>query len=406
MRWLDHGVAAPAGFRTGAVAAGIKESGLDLAVITSDQPCEYAGVFTRNVVKAAPVIWNMHRLEQKSQIQAVVVNSGNANACTGAAGEACCNETASHLAKSLDVDNNQILLASTGVIGVPLSADRIKVGIDRILLNLGEDKAYADLSSEAIRTTDTYSKQCAVSFEIEDTVITIGGMAKGSGMIHPNMGTMLAFITTDAVISRMLLQKLLKECVDDTYNMISVDGDTSTNDMVTILANGKSGCVPIEEGSQAYRQFRKAFFEVNEYLAKEIAADGEGATKLIEVQVKGLKETLDAKKMVHALISSNLVKTAFYGEDPNWGRVLCAMGYSEAQFDPSKVNLTFRTDKKSVQLMHQGEPQNFDEAEVAELLAEKRIVVAADCNNGDASARGWGCDLSHQYITINGSYRT
>lgn len=406
MEWIEGGVVAAKGYTTFATASGIKKEGLDLAVLYSEAPCAYAGVFTRNVVKAAPVVWNMKQLEGEKAIRAVVINSGNANACTGAIGLQHVKDSATYLSEQMGITVDEVLSASTGVIGVPLPIETLMDGLKVVVPKLSKTIEAATQSARAIMTTDTYEKQAALLLDIGGSTITLGGMAKGSGMIHPNMGTMLSFITTDACIDRDVLQQMLKEIVDDTYNMISVDGDTSTNDMVTILANGCAGNAKIEFGTEAYQLFKAALFALNEHLAKRIAGDGEGATKLIEVQVDGLKAKEDARKMVHALISSNLVKTAFYGENPNWGRLLCAMGYSEASFDPSKVDLTFQAANKSVRLMDQGAPANYDESYATKLLSEKYIKVIANCNDGEASAKGWGCDLSHDYIKINGSYRT
>ncbi len=406
MEWMLGSIVAPLGFSAYGMASGIKKEGLDLALISSEKPCTYAGVFTRNSLKAAPLEWNIALLEKKSMISAVLVNSGNANACTGQDGRDAVRESAELLAEIKGIDKESVLLASTGVIGVPLPMMPIRESIRTLAENLGRSTECSQLSAKAIMTTDTYQKEAAVSIEIDGCAIKIGGMAKGSGMIHPNMGTMLAFITTDAYIEQQALQKLLKTSVDDTYNMISVDGDTSTNDMVVLLANGCAGNDVIRYGTTQYRQFEKAFNALNLQLAKSIAADGEGATKLIEVEVAGLSKKEDARKMVHAIISSSLVKTAVFGGDANWGRILCAMGYSQAEFDPRNVDLSFVNNNKAVSLMRRGTPVDFDEHVAKSILEENQINIKVDCNSGWASAKGWGCDLGHDYIKINGSYRT
>lgn len=406
MEWLNDSVTAPEGFQTYGTACGIKKEGLDLALLYSEEPCTYAGVFTKNLVKAAPLDWNMALLEEEQKINAVLINSGNANACTGNAGHKVVEESARTLAGMLDVDEKNILLASTGVIGVQMPFEPIKKGITALVENLEQSAEHSHISAKAIMTTDTYPKEGALSVTIDGYQIKIGAIAKGSGMIHPNMGTMLSFVTTDAAIEQKALQELLKSSVNDTYNMISVDGDTSTNDMVVILANGCAGNEPIKYGSAQYRAFEKAMTMLNEKMAKLIAGDGEGASKLIEVNAEGLLNKEDARKMVHAIISSSLVKTAIFGGDANWGRVLCAMGYSKAEFDPSNVDLSFSNKKENVQLMKYGTPVSFDETIAKEILEDELIQIQVNCHSGWASAKGWGCDLSHDYITINGSYRT
>jgi glutamate N-acetyltransferase/amino-acid N-acetyltransferase len=299
-----------------------------------------------------------------------------------------------------------VLVASTGVIGVPMPMTVIENGIDQIVPMLKTDDASGLEAAEAIMTTDTFSKTICVQFEIEGKTITISGMSKGSGMIHPNMATMLSFVTTDAVVSKTVLSEMLKEINEDTYNMISVDGDTSTNDMVLVLANGAAGHTPIEIGTPAYDAFKEAFYYVHETLAKKIVKDGEGANKLIEVAVEGANNTIEAKQIVKSVLTSNLVKTALFGEDANWGRVLCAAGYSGAAFDPMKVDLWFSSEKGNIQLLAKGEPIVFSEEKAADILSADEIKIALALQEGEGNAVGWGCDLSYEYVKINGEYRS
>lgn len=411
MEWLNKGINAPKGFLANGIHSGVKRKRKDLSMIMSEKPCQYAGVFTRNVVQAAPVRWNKQRLEQGDAIYGVVINSGNANACTGEQGEKDCLNMAELTASSLNVlqedaiNKENILVASTGVIGLNLNMDKIKPGIKEIATTMSASQEAADAASEGIMTTDTFTKVKSLKIMIDGKEVMLAGMAKGSGMIHPNMGTMLSFVTTDADVDSVLLQKMLKNSVDDTYNMISVDGDTSTNDMVLVMANGASGATVSEE-NDSYNLFKEAFDALNEELAKLIIRDGEGATKFIEVTVEGMKEVSEAKKMVHAVITSNLVKTAFFGEDANWGRILCALGYSGAMFDPEKVDVKYISDAGEISLLTEGKPVVFDEEYALEILKEKEIKVLVSCHQGEEKATGWGCDFSYDYVKINGEYRT
>lgn len=406
MEWMSQGVNAPKGFMSAGMFAGIKKKRKDLSIIVSKSPCNYAGVFTKNIVKAAPVLWNQERLNNEDKIKSIIINSGNANACTGTQGYEDAITMASMVASGFNITKEEVLVASTGVIGVNLPMEVVKQGIRDITPLVSDSEEAGFEAAEGIMTTDTFMKVKSVKFMINNKEVIISGMAKGSGMIHPNMGTMLSFITTDANIDNNLLNELLKEVINDTYNMISVDGDTSTNDMVLVLANGESGCDLITKGSVAYDTFKKAFYALNEELAILIIKDGEGATKFIEVVVEEMTSKEEARKMVHAVITSNLVKTAFFGEDANWGRILCALGYSGAMFDPSKVDVKYISDAGEILLLSGGQPVLFDEGFALEILKEKAIKVLVTCHQGNESAKGWGCDLSYDYVKINGEYRT
>ena len=406
MKWIDGGVTAPKGFSATGVMAGIKEGKKDLAMLFSQVPAVAAAGFTTNVVKAASVLRNMDIIQKGGNINGIVVNSGNANACTGQKGLQDNEEMAKTYGDALYVDSNTILTASTGVIGVPFPIDKVKTGIINGVSALGDSRQDARLAAESIMTTDTVSKEVAVCLELGGKTVTIGGMAKGSGMIHPNMATMLAFLTTDAAIDRVLLQKALSQTIPDTYNMVSVDGDTSTNDTVVVLANGLAQNPEITEENEDYALFQKALSMVNEKLAKSLVRDGEGATKLIEISVDGAKTQADAKTIAKSVVTSNLVKTAMFGEDANWGRVLCAMGYSGVSFDPQKVDIIYESKKGSITLMKQGVPIVFDEEKAADILSADEIIVHIMMGEGTAKATAWGCDLSYDYVKINGDYRT
>ncbi len=404
---IPGGVTAPKGFQAAGVAAGIKKRNKDVAIIYSEVPATAAGVFTTNKVKAAPVLWSSRIVENQKSVQAIVINSGNANACTGAIGMDHAALMSEATAKELHLDKDSVLVASTGVIGVPLPIDRVLSGIHTACSELNSSPEASDAAAHAIMTTDTFKKEIAITIELQGQTVTIGGIAKGSGMIHPNMATMLGYITTDVNIDRSLLTKLLKDTVEDSYNMISVDGDTSTNDAVIVLANGLANNEKLTDASsQEYAQFCAAFRYVNTFLAKQIVRDGEGANKLLEVHVTGAASVQDAKKLVKSVIQSSLVKTAFFGEDANWGRILAAMGYSGATFDTSNVTIKFKSDGGSVVLMKNSEPLQFDEDAALKVLQEKDIHVDIKLGDGDASAIGWGCDLSYEYVRINGDYRT
>lgn len=406
MKIINGGVTAPKGFQAIGIAAGIKKGKKDMAMLYSEAPCAAAGTFTTNVVKAAPVKWDQNIVYHQETAQAVVMNSGIANACTGTEGYGYCEETAKAAAKLLNLDPLQVLTASTGVIGKQLPMDVIKAGIETMVPMLSHSETAGTLAAEAIMTTDTKKKEIAVQFELGGKTVTIGGMSKGSGMIHPNMCTMLAFITTDAAISKELLQKALSGSVQDSYNMISVDGDTSTNDTCLLMANGLAGNQKIKEEGQDYDTFKEALDYVNIWLAKHMAADGEGATALFEVKVIGAESKEQAVILSKSIITSNLVKTAICGHDANWGRILCAMGYSGAQFDPEKVDLYFESAAGKLKIIENGVDTGYSEEEATKILSEKEITAIADVKMGEDCAVAWGCDLTHEYVSINADYRS
>ena len=407
MQKIEGGVTAAKGFEAAAAAAGIKyHDRTDMALIFSEKPCKVAGAFTTNVVKAAPVKWDRNVVDSGMKAQAVIVNSGIANACTGEEGMKYCEETAKEAANVLGIDAKSVLVGSTGVIGMQLPMERVKDGIRKLAEAKKPDLESGTQAAQAIMTTDTKKKEVAVTVEISDVTVTIGGMAKGSGMIHPNMCTMLAFITTDAKISRKALQAALGEDVEDTYNMISVDGDTSTNDTVLLLANGVAGNEKIRYGTWEYEAFKTALHYVNETLAKEMAGDGEGATALFEAKVIGADTKEQAKKLAKSIVCSNLTKAAIAGHDANWGRILCAMGYSGAQFDPEKVDLYFKSEAGKLKIIENGVALNYSEEKATEILSQPKVTAIADIKEGDVEATAWGCDLTHGYIDINADYRS
>lgn len=398
---IDGGITAPKGFKAAGVHAGLKKMKKDMALIVSDVPAVTAAAFTTNKVKAAPVLWDISVLAG-GEAQAVVVNSGNANACTGVKGLEDAKETAGYAASKLGLGQDKVYVSSTGVIGVSLDMAKIKGGIDELIPALSSDGADA---ADAILTTDTFRKEAAAVADIGGVAVTIAGMAKGSGMIHPNMATMLSYITTDAMIDQKTLQKLLGNTVEDTFNMISVDGDTSTNDSVIVLANGLAGNVKITE-SYGYEAFEEAFRFVLGELAKDIVKDGEGAGRFIEMTVLNALTKKDAKALARSVVSSSLVKAAFFGSDANWGRILCAMGYSGADFEPSLVDLSLSSPAGELLVVKGGEPVKFDEDKAKKILLEKEVKVMADCHQGTESATAWGCDLTYDYVKINGDYRS
>lgn len=407
MKIIEGGVTAAKGFEAAAAAAEIKYKGrTDMALIYSEKPCKTAGTFTTNVVKAAPVKWDRAVVESKVKSQAVIVNSGIANACTGEDGIGYCRETAQEAAKILGVDAEGVLVGSTGVIGMQLPMDRIKAGIAKLAETKGAGTSDGTEAAKAIMTTDTEKKEVAVTIEIGGKTVTIGGMAKGSGMIHPNMCTMLSFITTDAKISKKALQKALSTDIQDTYNMISVDGDTSTNDTVLLLANGMAGNEKIKVDTPEYDMFLEALHYVNETLAKKIAGDGEGATALFEAKIIGASTKEQAKTLAKSIVCSNLTKAAIAGHDANWGRILCAMGYSGAEFDPEKVDLYFESKAGKLKIIENGVALDYSEEKATEILSQPEITATADIKEGSAEAAAWGCDLTHGYIDINADYRS
>ena len=407
MKLFDGGVTAAKGFLAAGGAAGIKKADkLDMALVFSEVPCVAAGTFTTNVVKAAPVKWDQEIVYHKPEAQVIVCNSGVANACTGAEGYGYCKETAKVAAAALNVSEDAVLVASTGVIGKQIPMDKIAKGVEMLAPKLEGSREGAGVAAQAIMTTDTMPKEVAVSFEIGGKEVTVGGMCKGSGMIHPNMCTMLSFITTDLDISKELLQEALSEVVKDTYNMVSVDGDTSTNDTVLLLANGLAGNVKITEKNEDYNLFLEALLEVNTVLAKKIAGDGEGATALFEVKIIGAKTKEDAVTLSKSVVTSSLTKAAIYGHDANWGRILCAMGYAGVEFDPEKVDLFFESAAGKIQIIENGVAVDYSEEEATKILSEPEVTAIADVKMGDAKATAWGCDLTYDYVKINADYRS
>lgn len=400
----EGGVTSALGYVAAGVKAGIKASGkLDMAVIYSQAPAVAAGAFTRNAVRAAPVQVSEAHLKD-CKVRAVVINSGNANACTGEAGIHNARTMCEVVANGLNLATDEVAVASTGIIGVPLPMDKIIAGATAALDQLSRD---GDNATQAIMTTDLTKKHIAVEVMINGHIVTIGGIAKGSGMIHPNMGTMLGFITTDVAIDPFLLQKTFLESVDESYNMVSVDGDTSTNDSAIILANGLAGNAPlVSEQDADFEIFRAALRFVNQTLAMKIAEDGEGATKLIETRVYNAKTLSDARKVAKSVIGSSLVKTAIFGGDANWGRILCAVGYSAADLLVDQIEIFVKGGDASVQIVAHGAGIAFDESLLATIFSEKKVEIEIHLHNGDQHAVAWGCDLSYDYIKINADYRT
>ena len=404
---IEGGVTAPKGFFAASTAAGIKKQGVtDMALVYSQTPCVAAGTFTTNVVKAAPVKWDQDIVYNKPTAQAVVCNSGIANACTGAEGFGYCSETAKAAAKALNISEEAVLVASTGVIGRQLPMEKMAAGVAVMAPQLKDTLEAGTQAAQAIMTTDTKKKEVAVSLEIGGKTVTIGGMCKGSGMIHPNMCTMLGFVTTDVSITKELLQEALSEDVKDTYNMVSVDGDTSTNDTVLLLANGMAENPEITEKDDNYKIFKDALNYINTALAKKIAGDGEGATALFEVKVIGAESKEQAVTLSKSVVTSSLTKAAIYGHDANWGRILCAMGYSGAKFDPEKVDLYFESKAGKIKIIENGVSTGYSEEEATKILSEEAVTAIADMKMGDASATAWGCDLTYDYIKINADYRS
>ena len=407
MNIIQGGVTAPKGFQAAGVEAEIKyKNRKDMALIYSEIPCVGAGVFTSNLVKAAPVLWDQDIIKSGEAVQAVIVNSGIANACTGEQGMEYCEKTAKAASDSLSISEKAVLVASTGVIGMQLPIDKITAGVKTLAIHKEKSLEAGTLAAEAIMTTDTVSKQIAVSFEIDGKTVTLGGMCKGSGMIHPNMCTMLGFLTTDLSISKDMLQAALSEDVIDTFNMISVDGDTSTNDSLMIMANGMADNAMITEKDSHYDIFKQALNYVNTWLAKKMAGDGEGATALFETKVIHAQSKEQARVLAKAVICSSLTKAAIFGHDANWGRILCAMGYSGATFDPDYMELYFESKAGKILIYQNGKSVDYSEEEATKILSENEVTVLVDLKQGDAQAAAWGCDLTYDYVKINGDYRS
>ena len=407
MKIIEGGVTAAQGFEAAGIEAAIKyQNRKDMAMVYSRTPCRAAGVFTSNVVKAAPVLWDKEIVENASSVQAVIVNSGIANACTGRQGYDCCRQTAEKTAQLMGISPDAVLVASTGVIGNQIPVEKLLSGVEKLAAARAATKEAGTQAAEAIMTTDTVSKQAAVQVELGGRTVTVGGMCKGSGMIHPNMCTMLAFVTTDAAISKELLQEALREDVEDTFNMVSVDGDTSTNDTLVVLANGLAGNPEITCKNEDYDKFRKALNYINTTLAKKMAGDGEGATALFEAKVIHAATRAEARILSKSVIGSSLCKAAIFGHDANFGRFLCALGYSGVQFAPEKIELYFQNAEKSILIYRDGSAVEYSEEEATQVLASPEVTVLVDMHMGDAEATAWGCDLSYEYVKINADYRS
>lgn len=408
MKIINGGICAPKGFLASATEANIKyKNRTDMAMIFSKVPAISAGTYTTNLVKAAPVLWDRKITDSETYVNAIVINSGIANACTKDEGMEYCKQSAKKAASELGVEENSILLASTGVIGMQLPIEKICAGIESLSKSLEQSEKAANEAAKAIMTTDTVSKEIAIEFEISGKTVKMGAMCKGSGMIHPNMCTMLGFITTDVNISKELLLKALREDVVDTFNMVSVDGDTSTNDSLIILANGLADNEKIiDESSEEYKVFKSNLNFITTSLSKMIAGDGEGATVLFEVVVEGAKTKETARTLAKSVVTSSLTKAAIFGHDANWGRILCALGYSGEKFDPDNMELYFESENGKILIYKDGVSVGFDEEKATKILSAKEVRALVKLNMGDFSATAWGCDLTFDYVKINADYRS
>ena len=407
MKQIEGGVTAAKGFEAAGVEAGVKyQNRKDMAMIYSKVPCKVAGTFTTNIVKAAPVQWDKQVVEHSAFVQAVVVNSGVANAATGRQGLECCKTEAEYTGKLLGIPADAVLVASTGVIGNQLPVDKITAGIEKLAAATAATAEAGLDAAKAIMTTDTVHKQIAVQFEVGGKTATMGAMCKGSGMIHPNMCTMLGFVTTDVNISKEMLQKAVSAAVVDSFNMISVDGDTSTNDTLLVLANGQADNGEITAAGEDYDAFCEALDFVTKYLARKMAGDGEGATCLFEAKVVGAATKEDARILARSVVSSSLSKAAIYGHDANFGRFLCALGYSGAVFDPENVDLYFESQSGRILIFSKGAACDYSEEEATKILSDPEVTILADMHMGEAQATAWGCDLSYDYVKINADYRS
>ena len=413
IRNISGGATSAKGFSAACCAAGIKYQGrMDMAMLLSGSPCVGAGVFTSNKVKAAPVLWDREIISSGCPVQAVIVNAGIANAATGKTGLALCRATAEHAGKQFGIPASSVLIGSTGVIGPNIPLEKITAGVSMMAGTLSDSPEAGTAASKAIMTTDTVNKECAVEFDLPaengqgKVTVRLGGMCKGSGMIHPNMCTMLAYLTTDCAIDPSLLQQALSDVVQDTFNMITVDGDTSTNDTLLVLANGLAGNLPIREGDESYRLFREALFTVCRKLAVTMAGDGEGATHLVEMRVYNADTKENARTLARSVVGSSLVKAMIFGKDANCGRILCALGYAGPDFDPSVIELFLIGEKDTVCFYRDGYVQDFDEEKAAAILSEKEVRFACDMKMGECEATAWGCDLTYDYVKINGDYRS
>lgn len=407
MEKIEGGITAAKGFTAADCEANIKyKDRTDMAMVFCKEPCVCAGTFTSNVVKAACVMWDKEIVESGRAMHGVIVNSGIANACTGKEGYDACEATAKAAEEMLGVPYESIAVASTGVIGMQLPVDKLVAGVEKMSSGLDDSLDAGTRASKAIMTTDTVNKEIAVTFEAGGKVVTLGGMSKGSGMIHPNMCTMLGFLTTDLAIEKELLQEALSEVVVDTFNMISVDGDTSTNDTLLIMANGLAGNEKITEKNADYETFKEALFEVCKFLARKMASDGEGATKLFTAHVLNAKSKEDARILARSVISSSLSKAAIYGCDANFGRFLCAMGYSGVSFDQKDVELYFESKAGECKVFEYGVPLEFDEEYATKIMSEEEVIIRIDMHEGSEEATAWGCDLTYDYVKINADYRS
>ena len=408
MKKMDGGVTAAKGFQASAVEANIKYQGRDdMALVYSEVPAVIAGVFTTNVVKAAPVKWDMRLVKTYNEARAVVLNSGIANACTGKQGDETNEFMARQIASALGVGTTDVLTASTGVIGMQIPKDKVEAAAPLLKAELSDTPEAGTKAAEAIMTTDTRCKQCAVCIELGGKEVTLGAMTKGSGMIHPNMATMLCVLTTDAHISKEMLQRAMSDVVKKSFNMISVDRDTSTNDTYLALANGLAGNPEITDEGEDYQTFKEALLYVSVQLAKMMAADGEGATKLFETKVLHADSEEHAIILAKSVITSNLVKTAVYGNDANWGRILCALGYAGVEFDAEKVDLYIESKQDGkLQLVKDGLMTEYSEEQATKILSAEEVTAIADMKVGEYSATAWGCDLTYDYVKINGDYRS
>lgn len=404
---IEGGVTAAKGFFSASCMAQIKYTDrLDMAMVYSNSTCVSAGTYTTNLVKAAPVVWDRKITDGDGMVQAIVVNAGIANACTGKEGLDYCEQTANEAASVLGIKPEEVLVASTGVIGKQLPMEKIKAGVHKLKENLSDSLESASLSAEAIMTTDTIKKEIALEFEIAGTKVKMGGMCKGSGMIHPNMCTMLGFVTTDVAIDKVLLLKALREDVVDTFNMVSVDGDTSTNDSFIVLANGQAKNKLIDSEGEDYTTFKEALHQINVELAKMMAGDGEGATALFEVKVVGAQSKDQARTLAKSVVTSSLTKAAIFGHDANWGRILCALGYSGEKFDPDHMELWFESNEGKILIYKDGNAVDFSEEDATNILSAKEVTALVDIQMGEETATAWGCDLTYDYIRINADYRS
>lgn len=408
MNTITGGVTAATGFEAAGIEAGVKyQNRKDLALVYSETPCISAGVFTSNVVKAAPVTWDRELVRGGSKpIHAVVINTGIANACTGREGYEICRQTADKTAEVLGIEADSVLVASTGVIGMQIPLDKIVNNLDKLAAAKSHSKEAGTNAAKAIMTTDTVQKETAVTFSIGGKTVTLGGMAKGSGMIHPNMCTMLCFLTTDVVIEKTMLQKALSEVVVDTFNMISVDGDTSTNDSLVVLANGLAENPVIDSEGEDYEIFKEALMTVCTTLARKMAGDGEGATALFETQVIHADTKENARTLAKSVICSSLTKAMIYGHDANVGRIMCALGYSGVSFDPEQVELFCSDGEKEICIAKNGMLTDYDEEEATRILSAPEVKVTVDMKMGEEEATAWGCDLTYEYVKINADYRS